>query len=243
MNLLYNNFQVRRDRYFLINYNQKNYRLVLVKSCRLPGFECNNKGFVDVNSDEVKRISLSRTKKNIRELALCNDFEYFCTFTVNSVLCDRYSLDDCQERLKKILHKIKRKNKEFGYLLITEKHKDGAFHFHGLVKGINDLYQNEFGYYCSYIFTTELGYNSFSPIKSYEKCCNYITKYITKDCIKNSHNQVYICSRGLKKAEKTEIKPFSFVPTFSNDYVKIQDFDVTKLSRLELLDYLKIENV
>lgn len=94
------------------------------------GFEdIKEKNFVDVNSDEVKRCSLSRTKRVIREICLCNNFEYFCTFTVNSKMSDRYSLDDVQEKMRKVLYKIKRKNKNFSFILITEKHKDRSFPF------------------------------------------------------------------------------------------------------------------
>lgn len=239
MNFLFNNNDVYKTRFFLYRYNDRNFRIVKIKNCRCSGFEEINKkkgNFVDVNSEESKRCSLSRTKRNIRELAFCNSFEYFCTFTVNSQMCDRYSLNDVQEKLKKVLHKIKRNNKEFAYLIITEKHKDGAFHFHGLIKGINDLYVNDNNYLSNKIFDDELGFNSFSPIKDYTKCCNYISKYITKDCIKNSHNQIYISSRGLKKADKQEFNYIDFKPNFQNDYCEILDIDIEKLSQEEKID-------
>lgn len=248
MKFLFNNNDVYKTRYFLYRYNDRNLRIVKLKNSRCPGFEETIKksnDFVDVNSEESKRCSLSRTKRNIRELALCNSFEYFCTFTVNSQMCDRYSLNDVQDKLKKTLHKIKRKNKDFGYLIITEKHKDGAFHFHGLIKGINDLYINNNNYLSNEIFDKELGFNSFSLIKDYTKCCNYITKYITKDCIKNSHNQIYISSRGLKKADKQEFNNIDFVPSFTNDYCEILDIDIEKLTqeeKIELFYKLKKEN-
>lgn len=243
MKFLYTKQNVYTTRFFLYNYNGNNFRIVKIKACRNSGFEELNKKntFIDVNSDEVQRCSLSRTKRNIRELALCNDFEYFATFTVNSEKCDRYTLNDVQDKIKKILHKIKRKNKDFAFLIITEKHKDGAFHFHGLIKGINDLYLNDNGYYSSYIFSNELGFNSFSKILDYTKCCNYITKYITKDCIKNSHNQIYISSRGLKKATKEEFQNIDFIPTFTNEYVSIKDFTLNSLSKSELLYFINLK--
>lgn len=243
MKLLFNKNQVYSTRFFLYNYNNNNFRIVKIKSCRNSGFEEIKKknSFIDVNSEEIKRQSLSRTKRNIRELALCNDFEYFATFTVNSEKCDRYVLNEVQDKLKKVLHKIKRNNKDFAFLIITEKHKDGAFHFHGLVKGITDLYINDNGYLCSKIFNNELGFNSFSKIKDYTKCCNYITKYITKDCIKNSHNQIYISSRGLKKATKEEFSNIEFTPTFTNDFVEIKDFTVDSLSKDELLYFMNLK--
>lgn len=243
MNLIFNKNQVYSTRFFLYNYNNNNFRIVKVKSCRNSGFEEIKKknNFVDINSEEVQKSSLSRTKRNIRELALCNDFEYFATFTVNSEKCDRYSLNDVQDKLKKVLHKIKRNNKDFAFLIITEKHKDGAFHFHGLIKGITDLYVNNNGYLSSMIFDNELGFNSFSKIKDYTKCCNYILKYITKDCIKNSHNQIYISSRGLKKATREEFTNIDFTPTFTNDFVEIKDFTVDSLSKDELLYFMNLK--
>lgn len=131
MNLIFNKNQVYSTRFFLYNYNNNNFRIVKIKFCRNSGFEEIKKknSFIDVNSEEIKRQSLSRTKRNIRELALCNDFEYFATFTVNSEKCDRYVLNDVQDKLKKVLHKIKRNNKDFAFLIITEKHKDRCFSF------------------------------------------------------------------------------------------------------------------
>lgn len=242
MKFIYSSNYAYKTRYFLYTYNDNDFRIVKVKNCRLPGFEeLKNKGdssFVDVNSEESQRCSISRTKRNIRELALCNGFEYFCTFTVSSSSCDRYSLTQTQENLKKILHKIKRKNNKLAYLIITEKHKDGAYHFHGLIKNIGDfLYVNENGYYsCKYF--DELGYNSFSKIKDYSKCCNYIIKYISQECIKNEHNQVYISSRGLKKATKEEFSYIDFVPSFSNDFCDILDIRLDRLKFNEKIDLI-----
>ena len=105
---------------------------------------------------------MSRTKRNIREIALCNNFDYFLTFTINSKNCDRFSLDECQNTLKKLIKAYKRKYNDFSYIIITEKHKNGAFHFHGLCKGLNnnDLYINNNGYLSSHFFD-KLGFNSF----------------------------------------------------------------------------------
>lgn len=240
MKFLYNNYSVYDTRFFVYTYNNDNIRIVKIKNCRKPGFEEIFKSNIitDYNSDEVKRCSLSRSKRNIRELALCNNFTHFATLTVNSELADRYSLDEVQNKLKKILKKIKRNYKSFIYLFITEKHKDGAFHFHGLVGGLDEdvFLTNEFGYLEFPIFSENLGYNSFSVIRDYTKTCNYITKYITKDCIKNSHNQIYISSKGLLKATREEFKNINFNPSFSNDYCDILDLQISKLSREENLD-------
>lgn len=220
---------------YLYNYNGSNFRICKLNACRNKGYEDIDKKNVTCKS-EVERISLSRTRRNIRELALCNNFEYFCTITVSSAKCDRYSLDEVQDNLRKCLRNIRNSSEDFKYLIITEKHKDGAFHFHGLMSGLSDLYVNKYGYLSSSKLDT-LGFNSFSKIESLDKVSNYILKYITKDCVRNSKNQVYISSRGLKKAERTELNPniSNIDYSYINDYCSILDFTVNNESNKDFL--------
>lgn len=238
--LLFSKNLVYHSKCYLYNYNNRYFRICFLKSCRDKGFE-DISASKKTDKEEVDRISLSRTRRNIRELALCNDFEYFCTMTVNSSKCDRYSLDEVQDNLRKCLRNIRNNSESFKYLIITEKHKDGAFHFHGLMSGVSDLYINKYGYMSNSKLDI-LGFNSFSKIKSIEKVANYILKYISKDCVKNSKNQVYISSRGLKKAERTQLNTnikndIKF--SFSNDFSDLLDFDVQKVSRDFLLKIMK----
>lgn len=206
---------VYSTKYFLYQYDYENFRIVKQKYCRKQGFEEIKKekqlSYIKQTEDEeVQRISLSRTKRNIRELALCNNFEYFVTFTVASEKADRFSLTEVQKLLRKKLKALKRKNSEFAYLIITEKHEKGSFHFHGLVKGIdvsnfvrytekdfdlslgnklphkliNAIKRGDTIYHFPF-FDEGMGFNTISPIKNHTKCCNYITKYISKDCVRN----------------------------------------------------------
>lgn len=221
--------------YKLYRYNDNNFRIVITENSSNIDIE---KGFL---SDEEKSLkaSLSRSKRMIREYALANDFSYFFTCTVNSALADRFSLTECQTNIRKIMKAIKRKHTNFKYLFITERHKDGAFHFHGLCSDL-PLYVNANGYYSSIDFD-KLGFNSFSKIIDKTKCANYITKYITKDCVKNEAGSVYFCSRALKKAETYKIISLdlkshitSFKP-FQNDFLCIYDIEIDKLTKDELL--------
>ena len=198
-----------------------------------------------VNELEVQRISLSRTKRNIREICLCNNFKYFVTLTINSKNADRFSLQDCQDNLQRLIKnyamRCSRRKIKFHYILITEKHKNGAFHFHGLFSDLiqDDLFLNDNGYISSKFFNDNLGFCSFSEIKDILKCSNYITKYITKDCIKNEHNQIYICSKGLLRAGVYDLPARNLLHnfcisekfwTYSNDYCKIKDFHYNDLT-------------
>lgn len=229
---------VYKTKFFLYQYTDTYFRIVKQKYHREKGFEEIKKRetYIPLDKSEIDRVSISRTRRNIRELALCNDFQYFVTLTVNSKNCDRFSLTETQTKLRFLFKKIKRRNKDFAYLFITEKHENGAFHFHGLIKNIDDLYINNNGYYSSSTFD-ELGFNSFSKIKNYIKCCNYILKYITKDCVKNEAGTVYISSRGLKKADVSEINPSNVKWNYENDFCSIKDFDLSELTLSEKLDF------
>lgn len=226
----------------LYQYNDNNIRFVITKDVANRNFfkKKENDGYIPQKDDaETLRCSLSRSRRMIREYALCNDFTYFFTATVNSELCDRFSLSLTQKRIREITKAIKRKNKDFIYVFITEKHQNGAFHFHGLCNDLV-LYENQNEYLSSKDFD-KLGFNSFSKIKDKTRVSNYITKYITKDCVKNEAGSVYFCSKGLKKAESYSIQNIALdvyitsKKPFENDYCKIYDLSIDKLSQSELL--------
>lgn len=251
-NFIYNSNNVYNTKHYLINYNNRNFRILKLKYKREKGFEeiarvgKSSKTEIDLEfrKSETERVDLSRTKNKIRELALSNNFDFFGTITLNGYFCSRYELDEAQNLLKKQLRNIRRSHStNFKYLIITEKHLDNAFHFHGLFSGL-ELSTNKFGYLHSPTLD-KLGFNSFSKIKDTTRVSNYITKYITKDCVKNSHNQCYIRSRNLITASKEEIKNTDFLNNnwkFENDFVCIYDYDLENLSEFEknfLYDIIK----
>lgn len=236
-------------RYFIKVYNNDYFRLY-TSIAKDKGTKRLNYKINDDNS-KSEASSISRTKRKIRELALCNEFEHFVTWTVNSKNADRFSLQDTQNLMRKTLKAYKRKNPHFKYLFITEKHKNGAFHFHGLVKGlnVNDFSVNINFYPTIDFFNDRIGYCSFSPIQDYEKCCNYITKYITKDCIKNEHNQIYFCSKGLKTASAEELYHFDFKQfqenfgdfKYRDEYSQISDFHFNDLKPHQILFFINLK--
>lgn len=213
-----------RDVFFEKKYNYSYSEFYLLKSVKKKNFEKSVKKKI-ISSDnefEVNRVSLSRTKKTIRDLALCNDFEYFFTQTFKPSF-DRYDLDFCVDLIKKKFKAYKRKNPSFCYLVLYEYHKDGAVHLHGLLKAVEDeeLVKNINGYF-TFKYLSSLGFNSLSKIQDNIKCSNYITKYITKSFCKTSHNQIYFCSKGLNRPilNRVEFNQNDFLEVFSNDFVK-----------------------
>lgn len=226
----------------LVRYNETYWSLVSLPDDVFRTGKRHNKKLVPTDKDEVERISLSRSKNSVKELCLCNDFEYFITLTVSSKFdyYNRYDLEDCIDKVKKLMKAYKRKSKDFKYIYIIEKHKDGAYHFHGMCKGIlsEDRYKNKDGFYSSHFFD-KLGRNSFDFIDDYNKCCSYITKYITKECCRTESGRVYFCSRGLKRAEEelmidTDLNTI-FENVFENVYCQKKDFDITRLSEQQKL--------
>lgn len=201
----------------------------------------------DFYEEEKQRISLSRSLRHIKEICLCNNFEYFVTMTVSSKLeyYNRFDLEDCLDNCRKIMYKLRRKNRDFKYIFIIEKHLNGAYHFHGMMKclPVNDIYINENGFFSSKTLD-RLGFNSFSKIKDYNKCCNYITKYITEECIQSDSGRRYFCSNGLRLSTREFMMPVDlkqiFPDVYENNYCLTRDFDIDKLSkrqRIQLYNY------
>lgn len=249
MKFIFSENEVRGERTFLYEYSENRFRIVKMKNCKKSGFEEISPRKTDyiTPNEELDRISLSRAKRRLKEICLCNNFTHFATITVNSENADRFSLTQCQELLKKKTKNLRNNgNIDFAYVFITEKHQNGAFHFHGLVKGISDLYTNENGFLSSKKFD-EVGFNSFLPIKttdaySYDRVCNYITKYISKDCIKNESGRIYFSSKGLKKPVKYEIGEINFNWNYENDYCCIKDFNFnSQLTNEELITFSQIQ--
>lgn len=216
----------------LCNYvfaNDKLLYIELLKSVRSSGFEdfsVSSSKYTShfSSSTEIQRCSISRTKSKILELILCNDFEYFFTQTISP--SSSLSRFDCDSIVKKVAEKfnyMKKNCNKLLYMFVAEKHKDGAIHLHGvLTLDEKFLYLNENGYF-SIKNLDKLGFNSLSKIRNKQATAFYMTKYITKDMVKNSHNQRYFCSKGLKHyiKEKCDLSVIqNLTPYFQNDFVK-----------------------
>lgn len=72
-----------------------------------------------------------RAKAAVRDLARCNDFAYFVTLTLDAERIDRYDMREITRRLNHWLDNHVRRA-GLRYVLVPERHRDGAIHFHGL---------------------------------------------------------------------------------------------------------------
>lgn len=225
MQFVYNNFEVVNEKHLIKKYKDFS-EIILLKACKASGFECINKKHY--SSNEISRISSSRVKSKIRDYALMNDFQYFYTQTINSNY-DRFNLEEFKTLILKKFKAYKRINKDFIYLIIFEKHKNGAFHLHGLVGGLGiDLHKNNNGY-DTLEFFTDIGFNSLSKIKDKERVSNYILKYISKDITKTLSGYSYFHSKNLKLPIKEEI----FIDNFNNLQLIYENKYLKKFRRIK----------
>lgn len=187
-----------------------------------------------------------RARSKIFEYALCNDFDYFVTLTLDS---KKYNREDLKKYIKDFGQMIRDYRKKYKsdvkYLLIPELHKDGvSWHMHGLISGIleEQLTLNKNGYLDWKIYSNKFGYISIDKIRNKDATSKYITKYISKSflsqkSVSEKYQKLYYNTRNLKCAEKIKIGTLSAkenIPLnvdFENEYCKIYnlnklDFDL-----------------
>lgn len=235
MKFLTNENDIYEDIVVLTSYNGVDYEIKREKYHRKFGYELlrevkdklsTNSFISPEDKEEYERQAQSRAKSKIRDICLSNDFTHFFTITCDGSKMDRFSIEETQDNLKKTFKSIKRKYKDFKYICVTETHKDGAFHFHGLCKGLSTenggLFVNKDGYLQNQEVFDKMGrICTFMPIYledkySYNKLVSYITKYISKDCVKLS--SYYFRSKDLVLSSKKQISLEEFYKIMGQDY-------------------------
>ena len=78
--------------------------------------------------------SMRRARAKLRRLALANQFEYFVTLTLDPEKIDRYDSKAVIKALGQWADNMVRRN-GLRYILVPERHQDGAIHFHGFLAG------------------------------------------------------------------------------------------------------------
>lgn len=194
-------------------YRKGFYKVIRFDVPRLPRLPGERKG--DPSADKLSQ-ALSRAKSMIQQIAICNDWDYFFTCTINKENFDRYNLDVFR---KKFPQWIRDYSKKYGlsikYLIVPEQHKDGAFHVHGFISGLPDAHLSKFmpglhprdlvngDFFNWSACSKKFGFCSLAPVRDVIKAGFYVCKYITKSLVEDfvgygSH--LYYCSLRLRRA-------------------------------------------
>lgn len=162
------------------------------------------------NQADNERRSYSRSKQKVFEYARCVSWEWFVTFTFSPDKIDRYDYTLCSKVIRKWLNNQRRNAPDLKYLIVPEIHKDGAYHFHGLLASIGDMRFVDSGHTTKTkepIFNMvkwSYGFTTATKINDTHKVSKYIGKYITKDlCCVTKGQQRYFVSSNLPKPNTT----------------------------------------
>lgn len=155
-----------------------------------------------IPSEEIQQINKARsnrrTKDKIYDYACSNDWTngYFMTVTFNKEYLDRYNYQECYSKLKSYLDNLRKYNHDMKYLFVCEQHKDGAYHFHGLIKDAN-LKLTKFDDFIYNVDNFKWGFTTVTIVKDTLAVSKYITKYITKEMNLPKGSRKYLVSKNL----------------------------------------------
>lgn len=167
------------------------------------------KEFPEPDLERSLNESIRRSKVKLYDYALSNNWEWFFTLTLRKEKVDRYDYDACVNALKNFLDRIRRKCPDLKYLFVPEQHEDGAYHFHGLVSGCDNLdfkktniVRNGKAVYN--VLDYKLGFSEATKVQDTFKASGYICKYVTKTLCESLKNRKrYWASRNLHLPART----------------------------------------
>lgn len=82
--------------------------------------------------------SMRRARTNVRDYAFNTPMRWFVTLTLDKATVDRYDGEAVVKKLSTWLdNQVRRRG--LAYVLVPERHKDGAIHFHGLINDAVDV--------------------------------------------------------------------------------------------------------
>lgn len=141
-------------------------------------------------SEECLRRSARRSKSKIKDIAYCNEWDWFISLTFNGEKVNRYDYDLVVQKMTDWLKNNKRVCRDMKYIVVPEMHLDGAWHFHGLFSNCDDLQFTESNIENVYnVGKFKLGWTTATKIQDTERASTYISKYICKDVIHSTYNR------------------------------------------------------
>lgn len=166
----------------------------------------------------------NRAKQKVYEYSRSYDWDFFVTWTFSEKYVDRYNYEDCSKKLRVWLNNQKRNSPDLKYIIVPEKHKNGAWHFHGLIADCSGIsivdsgHTTKSGDIIYNLAKYKYGFTTATVVKDVWRVSKYIGKYITKSVVDStSGKQRYFVSNNLPKPLETKI----FV---SDEYNNVEEF-------------------
>lgn len=128
--------------------------------------------------------SMRRARSRVRRLALSNDFRWFVTLTLSPDKVDRYDAAQVVRKLSNwCSNQVKRRGLQ--YILVPERHKDGALHFHGFfndaLEAVASGHRDKQGHMIYNLPGWTLGFTAAIEVYGdYAGAVAYVCKYIGK---------------------------------------------------------------
>ena len=125
-----------------------------------------------------------RAAAAVTDLALANDFKFFVTLTFDRQRVDRWNDREVMRVTKNWLDNMVRRA-GLAYVLVPERHKDGAIHFHGFfngaVEGCDSGHKTQSGQIIYNLPRWPWGFTTAIAVYGeYGAAVGYVCKYITK---------------------------------------------------------------
>lgn len=164
-----------------------------------------------------------RAYTNIQDLMLSNNFDHFITLTFDpKINRDVFDVSVCKMKAHRWFESQRKKYGRFGYILVAERHKSGAIHFHGVFQGFKgrlapraDFDPEKPAYNVSGWSYGEI--TLALPIKQTEddklRVANYVAKYVSKELVRFAGGKRFWVSQDLKRPTKTYNDPELQNPT------------------------------
>lgn len=151
-----------------------------------------------------RRWNMGQSVQRVYDLARSNAFDWFITLTFDQKKVNRYDYDACADAVKLFTKRLLKLGCK--WLIVPEQHKDGAYHFHGLVAGdlpltpsgktcYNEADNQEMPIYN--LANYEFGFTTVTKVQYPDRTASYIAKYLTKAITVPKGKKAYWASRSL----------------------------------------------
>lgn len=166
--------------------------------------------------EKPKKADLERARRRaraqVRRLALCNEFRWFVTLTIDPKKIDSYDAAMVIKRLNQWLsNRVKRDG--LRYVLVPERHKSGRIHFHGFfsdsLQAVDSGHKDSEGHPVYNLPQWDYGFTTAIALYGeYPKAVAYVCKYIGKDSEKIGGRWYYSGGKLEKPVEKFVDLPY-----------------------------------